>query len=121
MGSMNIRIITAPIAIDEVDKMAKGQFGELIKAAVDIKKQIIALGGDLHADEEQLLLETGSDQADLWGINLYPAKFGQPDFIEFDSMINLRPSQNNVSRGIDSPAIQNQVKKVVQKLVIKAK
>lgn len=99
--------------------MARQQFGNFIKATVDVKKQLMALGGDLHADEEQLLLEKGSDQADLWGINLYPAKFGQADFIEFDSMINLRPSQGNMSRGIDSPAIENQVKKVVQKLVVK--
>ncbi len=114
---MNIRIVTTPIDLDEVDKMAKQQFGNLIKAAVDLKKQIMVLGGDLHADEEQLLLEKGSDQRDVWGINLYPANFGQPSFIEFDSMINLRPSQGNMSRGVDDPAVQDQIRKVVHKLV----
>lgn len=118
---MNIRIISSPVSIDEVDQMAKQQFGNLIKATVDLKKQIMALGGDLHADEEQLLLEKGSNQSDLWGINLYPAKLGKADFIEFDSMINLRPSQGNMSRGVDDPAIQNQIRKVVFKLVTGSK
>lgn len=118
---MNIRIVTATVGIDEVDKMAKQQFGNLIKATVDLKKQIMALGGDLHADEEQLLLEKDSDQNDLWGINLYPANFGQANFIEFDSMINLRPSQGNMSRGVDDPAVQDQIRKVVLKLVIGSK
>lgn len=115
---MNIRIISSPIGIDEVDKMAAQQFGNLIKATVDVKKQIMALGGDLHADEEQLLLEKGSDQRDLWGINLYPAKFGKVDFIEFDSMINLRPSQGNMSRAVNDPTIRKRIKKVVLKLVV---
>lgn len=118
---MNIRIITASVSIDEVDKMAKQQFGNLIKAAVDLEKKIMALGGDLHADEEQLLLEKGSDQNNLWGINLYPANFGQASFIEFDSMINLRPSRGNMSRGVDNPATQDQIREVVNKLVVGSK
>ncbi|MBI5135344.1 hypothetical protein HZA86_03890 [Candidatus Uhrbacteria bacterium] len=90
--------------------------GDLVKAVVDIEKGIMAIGGELHADEEALLLEHGSRQKDLWGINLYPDKTGD-DFIEFDSMINIRPSQNNRSRGVEDPEIQRKVIRVVDALV----
>lgn len=54
----------------------------------------------MHADEEAGLLEDGSGQRSLWGINLYPAEYGSPDWVEFDSMINLRPLQQNRSRSV---------------------
>lgn len=116
---MNIQVITSAITIKKVDELAKTQFGNLIKATVDVKNRLMALGGELHADEEQLLLENGSNQQDLWGINLYPAKFGLPDFIEFDSMINIRPSQGNMSRNVEDVAIQKQIREIVHNLVIK--
>jgi len=90
-------------------------FGNLVKAVVDIEKEVMAIGGELHADEEALLIEQGSQQKNLWGINLYP-ELGD-DWLEFDSMINLRPSQNNRSRGIDSPILQEKIKQVVRDLV----
>jgi len=116
---MDIKIIKAPITIAEVTIMAEQQFGDVIKATVDVEHKIMALGGDLHADEEQLLLEAGSAQQSLWGINLYPAKFGTTDFIEFGSMINLRPSQGNMTRGVDNQAVQKQIIDVVHQLVTK--
>jgi len=88
----------------------------LVKAVVDIEKKIMALGGELHADEEVLLLDRGSKQQDLWGINLYPDKTGD-DLIEFDSMINLRPSFGNRSRGVDDPKIRERVVAIVRELV----
>lgn len=63
--------------------------------------------------EEQFLLEQGSKQNDLWGVNLHPANFGQEDFIEFDSMINIRPRQQNMSRSVDDPEIQQKIIKLV--------
>jgi hypothetical protein len=114
---MDMKLVTEPISIAEVTELASKQFGELIKAAVDISKGIMVLGGDLHADEEAILLEQGSSQKNLWGINLYPAEFGKADFIEFDSMINLRPSQGNMSRGVEDENTQKQIRDVVGKLV----
>ncbi|MBA3679513.1 hypothetical protein H0W80_05020 [Candidatus Saccharibacteria bacterium] len=114
---MEIRLATKPIAIKDIKELAQKQFGNIIKATVDVEKRILALGGELHADEEQFLLEKNSAQKDLWGINLYPAKFGTPEFIEFDSMINLRPSQNNMSRGVEDVAVKEEIKKVVSELV----
>ena len=104
------------ISIDELNDMAKAMFGDLVKAVVDIKLKIMAVDAELHADEEALLIEKGSDQSHLWGINLYP-ELADPDFIEYDSMINLRPSQGNRSRGVDNPEIRESISKVVMDLV----
>jgi len=74
------------------------------------------LGAELHADEETELLATGSRQSDLWGINLYPDVAGE-DWIEFDSMINLRPSFGNRSRGVDDPVTRARIVALVGRLV----
>jgi hypothetical protein len=83
---------------------------------VDVGRGVMAVGGELHADEEADLLQDGARQADLWGINLYP-DLPMPDFIEFDSMINVRPSQGNRSRGIEDAAVRRQIEVVVARLV----
>lgn len=98
--------------------MSAGKFGNLVKAVVDIEKEIMAVDADLHADEEAILLEEGSSQKNLWGINIYPESTGA-DFVEFDSLINLRPSQNNRSRGVENNEIQQKILKIVDKLVEK--
>ena len=87
-----------------------------LKAVVDVEKGIMAIDAELHADEEAMLLANSSKQANLWGINLYPELSGD-DFIEFDSMINLRPSQNNRSRSVDDEVIQNKIKEIINNLV----
>lgn len=104
------------VSLDELDKMAKAMFGDLVKAVVDVKLAIMAIDAELHADEEALLIENGSEQSDLWGINLYPELEGA-DFIEYDSMINLRPSQGNRNRGVDSPEVRESIIKIVTDLV----
>ena len=95
--------------------MAKAGFGNLVKAVVDIENEIMAVDGELHSDQEALLLEKGSKQKDLWGINLYPDN--KDDFIEYDSMINLRPSQNNLTRGVDDPKIRKKIINTVNNLI----
>lgn len=96
--------------------LARDQFGDMIKAVVDIQRGIMALGAELHSDDEALLLDDGSEQSHLWGINLYP---GDPtdDWIEFDSMINVRPSQGNRSRGVDDDATRARIVSVVSALI----
>lgn len=98
--------------------MAGKLFGNLVKAVVDVEKEIMAVDAELHADEEQVLLEKGSEQKNLWGINIYP-ELKDENWIEFDSMINLRPSQENRSRGVDNEEIRKRIIKIVNKLVIK--
>lgn len=104
------------IAVAELKQMAATTFGDLVKAVVDIRQEVMAVDAELHSDQEAFLLERGSSQNDLWGINLYPEAAGE-DFVEFDSMINLRPSQGNRSRGIDSPAIRLRIAEIVRQLV----
>jgi len=112
-----MKLITQPISLKEIKQMAKRKFGNLVKAVIDIDKQIMVVDADLHADQETLLIQNNSEQSHLWGINLYPEKYGSLDFIEFDSMINLRPSQNNLSRSIKDKKIQDQIRKIVKKLI----
>ena len=112
-----MKIIKDKITLTELSEMTEKMFDNLVKAVVDVEKEIMAVDAEMHADEEQLLLKKGSKQKNLWGINLYPEKFGQNDFIEFDSLINLRPSQNNRSRGIKNPNICQKIIKIVNQLV----
>lgn len=111
-----MKIIDKQITNKELNKMAKNSFGNLVKAVVDVKKGIMAVDAELHADEEAYLLENGSKQENLWGVNLYSELQGD-DFIEFDSMINLRPSQGNRSRGVDDSEIQKKIIQIVNNLV----
>lgn len=90
--------------------------GPMVKGVVDVEKGLLAIDAELHADLEQLLLSDGSKQQHLWGINLYPEDDDE-DFLEFDSMINLRPQQNNPSRGVEDPNIQKRITEVVKKWV----
>ena len=91
---MPMQLIEEQIEKSALFELAKEHFGDLVKAVVDVEHQVMAVGGELHSDEEAFLIERGSRQQDLWGINLYPSKKGE-EMIEFDSIINLRPSQNN--------------------------
>ena len=113
-----MKIITDNITKEELKEMTKNMFDNLVKAVVDIEKEIMAIDAPMHSDEEAELIKNGSKQENLWGINLYPDKDGQ-DFIEFDSMINIKPNQNNRSRGVDDAKIQEMIIKIVEKLVTK--
>ena len=90
--------------------------GEMVKGVVDVEQGLLAIDAEMHADLEKLLLENGSSQENLWGINLYP-EFSDEDFVEFDSMINIRPRQNNRSRYVEDEAIRNRIIEVVAKWV----
>lgn len=115
---MTIKIVRNKIQLAELKKLAKSGFGELVKAVVDVDREIMAVDGELHADEEALLLDDGSSQKNLWGINLYP-EIKTQDWLEFDSMINLRPTVGNLSRGVENPAIRKKIITIVDKLVKK--
>ncbi|NGX64026.1 MAG: hypothetical protein KR126chlam6_01450 [Candidatus Anoxychlamydiales bacterium] len=113
---MPITIIEEKINKSKLLEIAKQQFGDMVKAVVDIERAIMIIGAELHADEEALLLKQGSKQKDLWGINIYPDKIGE-ELIEFDSMINLRPSQGNRSRDVKDPIIREKIIKIVNQLI----
>ena len=96
--------------------MAERSFGDLVKAVVDVDRGLMAVDGELHSDEEALLLEHGSEQRHLWGINIYP-DLPRSERVEFDSMINIRPSQGNRSRAVEDEAIQNAILRLVDSLI----
>lgn len=112
---MTLRILTDPISRAELSALA-AQFGDMVKAVVDVERSVMAIGGEMHADEEAVLLDDGSRQQDLWGINLYPDETGS-DWIEFDSMINVRPGQGNRSRDVEDASLRDAIRQVVATLV----
>ena len=114
-----IRILEKPITILELKKAASEGFGDLIKAVVDVEKSTMAVGGELHVDMEILLIEErGALRSDTWGFNLYPEKSGD-EFIEFDSMINLKPASGNRTRNVEDKTIQENIKGIVSKYIAK--
>ena len=111
-----MKTIDSEISIKALREMSEKMFGNLVKAVVDIEKEIMVIDAELHSDEEKVLIEDGSKQQNLWGINIY-TELPQEDRIEFDSMINLRPKQNNRSRGIDDPKIREKILQICDKLI----
>lgn len=112
-----MKIIRDRISKQELSKLAEDLFGNLVKVVIDIRREIMAVGGELHADEEEILIKDGSRQEDLWGINIYP-DLTDENFIEFDSMINLRPSLGNYTRGVDDNNTREKIILIVDKLII---
>jgi len=111
-------IVRTPITLSDLQTMAESTFGELVKAVVDVERGIMAVDAELHSDEEAALLSDGSMQADLWGINLRPGLYPEEDWVEFDSLINLRPWQGNRSRGVEDEAVRRRILAIVDSLVV---
>jgi len=113
----------APIVItdrrldrDELTRLVAAFFGDMVKIVVDIRRGVVAVGGELHADAESLLLEQGSAQDDLWGANYYPGR-GPENCVEYTALVNIRPSRDNPGMEIASPEIRAAVRDVVVRLV----
>ncbi len=114
---MEIKIVKDQINIEELKKMASAEFGDMVKAVVDVEQEIMAIGGELHADEEVLLTEKeNSKREHTWGINIYPMKSGNEQ-IEFDSMINLKPSLGNRSRDVENSETREKIRTILKKLI----
>lgn len=111
-------ILKEQVTVQYLNELAKNFYGEMIKAVADVDKGLIALDAELHSDLERMLLENGSSQESLWGFNIYPQLDGD-DFIEFDSLINIRPRQNNRSRDVENPAIREEILSLVGKFIKK--
>jgi hypothetical protein len=113
---MTIEILRRSTTRARLSALAESQFGDMVKAVVDVERSVMAIGGELHSDEEAALIDDGSAQADLWGINLYPAE-EEDAWVEFDSMINVRPSQGNRSRNVEDSALRDRIRRIVTDLV----
>jgi len=113
---MAIIIIKEKISKDRLNQFAKEIFGDMIKIVVDLERKIMAVGGEMHADCEQVLLDNGSKQENLWGANIYPDSEGD-NFIEYQSLINIRPKVGNRSMEIQNEKIRKQVREVINLLI----
>ena len=114
-----MKILETPISKQDLIKESTNFIDEnTIKAAVDISRELIAVDALMHYECEQLLLENGSAQADIWGINLYLDEEDIDDLVEFDSMINIRPSLGNRTRSVDNPETQKIIKSIVKKWIV---
>jgi hypothetical protein len=111
-----MKLVDKKITIKELDEISKQSFGNMVKAVVDIEKKTMVVDAPLHSDQEAFLLKEGSNQKDLWGINLYPKESGDK-FIEFDSMVNIRPNIGNMGRNIADPQICERITKIVGDLI----
>ena len=111
-----MQIVTEKIAVTELKKMSESFSEGLVKAVVDVQQGIMAVDSELHADLEKFLIENGSYQENIWGINIYP-DLEDEDFVEFDAMINIRPRQNNRSRGVEDPSLRKTILNIVGNLI----
>lgn len=110
-----MKLVDKKINNAQLADIAKERFGDLIKAVVDVELEIMVIGGELHADAEAMLLERGSKQDNLWGINIYVDK-PMNERVEFDSMINIRPRQNR-SRDVLDLKIKEKIIIIVNNLI----
>jgi hypothetical protein len=106
----------APIDRGELRRLVDLFFEDMVKYVVDVERGVAAVGGEMHADAEQALIEDGSRQADLWGANYYPGR-GREECIEYTSLINIRPAQGNRSMAIQDPAIRERVRELTFALI----
>ncbi len=113
---MTIKILRHKTTRSELKKLAEETFVEMIKAVADIRRGVIAVGGELHAEAEEKLLKDGSAQQDVWGFNIY---FDGPfaEALEFTSLINIRPRDHNPSLTIQHPEISAKVRELAEKLI----
>ncbi|KKR96950.1 MAG: hypothetical protein UU47_C0004G0005 [candidate division TM6 bacterium GW2011_GWE2_41_16] len=110
--------VDTSISLAELEQMSQKMYQQLVKAVIDLEKNIMVVDAEMHVDQEVFLLEEeGSEQDNLWGINLHPDLYGTDSFIEFDSMINMRPSRGNRTRGVDDLAVREKIKKMVINMV----
>lgn len=100
----------------ELTRLVKAHFEDMVKFVVDVERRLIAVGGELHVDAEQLLLEAGSRQADLWGANYHPGR-GWEECIEYTSLINIRPAAGNRGMEILDPALREKVREITFALI----
>lgn len=109
-------ILDKSITREELAQLAENFYGDMIKGVVDVDQELLALDAELHSDLEGLLLREGSQQEALWGINLYP-EADDEDFLEFDSLINIRPRQGNRSRDVENEEIRERIRTIVNNFI----
>ncbi len=116
MEQPGIVIVDRKIAPSELKRLVAAFFEDMVKYVVDVERGVAAVGGELHADAEALLLDAGSRQADLWGANYFPG-LGREQCIEYTSLINIRPAHGNRSMEIESQVVRQRVRTLTFALI----
>jgi hypothetical protein len=111
-----MQILAKPLNREEFQKIADHIFGNMLKAVVDVKREVVAIDAELHVDLAEFLVENGSTGNDLWGINIYPA-MSRDDWLEYDSMVNLKPQLGNRSRDVEDPIVRAKIRKILERYV----
>ncbi|KKR79331.1 MAG: hypothetical protein UU24_C0011G0011 [Candidatus Nomurabacteria bacterium GW2011_GWA2_40_9] len=113
---MEIKILENKISIDEVKKLAEFWYGSMIKGAVDVEGERVALGGDYHIEDSEVLTDSGSKFENVWGFNI---RFEEnlEGVLEFDSMVNIKPNLENKSRGVENPEIVKKATEIIYKFI----
>ncbi len=111
-------IVVTDQPLDPIDlaRLVRAHFVDMVKYVVDVRRGLVAVGGELHADAEQLLLEAGSVQADLWGANYYPGR-GPDHCVELTALINIRPAQGNPGMEIQDPGIRERIRDLTFRVI----
>ena len=114
---MNIKIVKEKITLGELKKIAKEFYTDMIKGAVDVESEIIALGGEYHIDASTILTNTGSKQDNIWGFNIV---FDKPkeERLEYTALINIKPAVGNRDMYIQDEKIRDKIKEIVDMKVI---
>lgn len=116
MTSDRILILQAPIPREELERLVMTHFQDMVKFVVDVERGLLAIGGEMHAEAEQRLLEDGSRQGDLWGANYYPGR-GPTDCIEYTSLINISPRRGNRTMELRDPPLRDRVRAIAFALI----
>ncbi len=114
---MEIKIVTEAISREELATLAREWYGDMVKGVVDIEREILALGGEYHMDANMCLTENGSKQDTVWGFNIHLNR-PRAEWIEFTSLINIRPAQNNRGMLVESPELQEKIRMIINKRIL---
>ncbi len=115
-GAPPIVVVSARIDPGELKRLVELFFVDMVKLVIDVERKRVAVGGELHADAEAILLEAGSRQVDVWGANYYPG-LGPDQCLEYTALINIRPAQGNRSMEVQDPATRERIAVLVRALV----
>ena len=113
---MPIKLFRKKILKSELEILAQETFVDMVKGVADLHQKIFALGGELHADCEEVLIEEGSQQSDLWGFNIYLNK-DKNERLEYTSLINIRPKDGNFGRELKIEPLRQKLKQIVDELI----
>lgn len=109
---MNIKVVKDKISTAELKELGKVFYDTMIKGVVDIENEIIAFGGEYHIDANGVLIDEGSRQSDIWGFNIVFER-SKDSWIEYISLINIRPQAGNMNMEVQDSLIRDKMKKII--------